>query len=75
MAQVTTDTLGERLVILRRRAGLSQQAAAELAGSSMAALSRYEHDQTEPTVRVLAALARLYGVTPNELLAFEATRR
>ncbi|MFF3466827.1 helix-turn-helix domain-containing protein [Streptomyces sp. NPDC001984] len=53
---------------LRRRAGLTLEAAARSAGLSPAHLSRLETGQRQPSLPMLLALARIYGTTVSELL-------
>ncbi|MER6461329.1 XRE family transcriptional regulator [Streptomyces sp. NPDC001228] len=53
---------------LRRRAGLTLEAAARDAGLSAAHLSRLETGQRQPSLPMLLALARVYGTTVSELL-------
>ncbi|MEU5667076.1 helix-turn-helix domain-containing protein [Streptomyces longwoodensis] len=57
-----------RLRDLRRRAGLTLEAAARSAGLSPAHLSRLETGQRQPSLPMLLALARIYGTTVAELL-------
>ncbi|MGW5327879.1 helix-turn-helix domain-containing protein [Streptomyces sp. NPDC004014] len=53
---------------LRRRAGLTLEAAARTAGLSPAHLSRLETGGRQPSLPMLLALARTYGTTVSELL-------
>ncbi|MFE2065346.1 helix-turn-helix domain-containing protein [Streptomyces sp. NPDC059467] len=53
---------------LRRRAGLTLEAAARDAGLSPAHLSRLETGQRQPSLPMLLALARIYGTTVSDLL-------
>ncbi|MEU6464272.1 XRE family transcriptional regulator [Streptomyces sp. NPDC046976] len=57
-----------QLRALRRRAGLTLEAAARDAGLSPAHLSRLETGQRQPSLPMLLALARIYGTTVSELL-------
>lgn len=57
---------------LRRRAGLTLEAAARSAGLSPAHLSRLETGQRQPSLPMLLALARVYGTTVSELLGERA---
>ncbi|MGW0883685.1 helix-turn-helix domain-containing protein [Streptomyces sp. NPDC002671] len=57
-----------QLRALRRRAGLTLEAAASSAGLSPAHLSRLETGQRQPSLPMLLALARIYGTTVSELL-------
>ncbi|MFF2210958.1 helix-turn-helix domain-containing protein [Streptomyces antibioticus] len=53
---------------LRRRAGLTLEAAARSASMSPAHLSRLETGRRQPSLPMLLALARVYGTTVSELL-------
>ncbi|MFF4492359.1 helix-turn-helix domain-containing protein [Streptomyces sp. NPDC001544] len=57
-----------QLRALRRRAGLTLEAAARTAGLSPAHLSRLETGGRQPSLPMLLALARVYGTTVSELL-------
>ncbi|PKV88992.1 XRE family transcriptional regulator [Streptomyces sp. TLI_146] len=57
-----------RLRDLRRRRGLTLEAAAPRAGLSPAHLSRLETGARQPSLPMLLALARTYGTTVSELL-------
>ncbi|MFJ9707679.1 helix-turn-helix domain-containing protein [Streptomyces sp. NPDC101234] len=61
-------SVAPRLRSLRRRAGLTLEAAAREAGLSPAHLSRLETGQRQPSLPMLLALARVYGTTVSELL-------
>lgn len=62
-------TLGETIQYYRKRAGLSQEALAELAGVSRQAVSKWELGDATPEVDKLLALAKAFGVTTDELLS------
>lgn len=64
-------TLGETIQYYRKRAGLSQEALAELAGVSRQAVSKWESDQTNPDVAYVAQMCRLLGVSSDWLLLGE----
>ncbi|MBZ6472699.1 helix-turn-helix domain-containing protein [Streptomyces griseocarneus] len=57
-----------QLRALRRRSGLTLEAAAALAGLSPAHLSRLETGRRTPSLPMLLALARAYGTTVSDLL-------
>lgn len=77
--------IAERLAARRKQAGLSQEALAEKLGVSRQAVSKWERSESSPDTDNLIALARLYGVSLDELLyvdesieddvAFEASDR
>lgn len=57
-----------RLIELRRKHGLSQEALAEKLGVSRQAVSKWERVESAPDTDNLIALAKLYGITIDELL-------
>ncbi|MGW0130511.1 helix-turn-helix domain-containing protein [Streptomyces sp. NPDC003299] len=64
-----------QLRALRRRAGLTLEAAARAAGLSAAHLSRLETGQRQPSLPMLLALARIYSTTVSELLGESVAER
>ena len=52
----------------RDRLGMSQEALAERLGVSRQAVSKWESGQSDPSTTNLLALAKLFGVRPEELL-------
>ena len=61
-------TLGERIASLRKEKGLSQEALGELVGVTRQAVSKWETGAADPSTANLLALAKLYGVSAEELL-------
>ena len=61
-------TIGKRIAALRKEKGLTQEELAQHMGVSGQAVSKWENDQTCPDISALAKLARLLGVTVDELL-------
>ena len=61
-------TLGERIQSYRKRAGLSQEALAEQLGVSRQAVSKWEVDAAQPELDKVVALAKLFGITTDQLL-------
>lgn len=57
-----------RLTALRKDKGLSQEELAEKLGVSRQAVSKWERAESSPDTDNLIALARLYGVTLDELI-------
>lgn len=57
-----------RIRELRKRAGLSQKDLAQLAGISQPAISQVENDTRPLTVDWMRTFARIFGVSPAELL-------
>ncbi len=61
-------TLGERIQSCRKRAGLSQEQLAERLGVSRQAVSKWESDAAQPELDKVVALARVFGITTDQLL-------
>ena len=61
-------TIGKRIAFLRKEKGLTQEDLAQPMGISPQAVSKWENDQTCPDISALPKLARLFGVTVDELL-------
>ena len=61
-------TIGKRIAHLRKEKGLTQEELAGHMGVSPQAVSKWENDQTCPDISALPKLARLFGVTVDELL-------
>ncbi len=62
---------GEKLNILRKNAGLTQEEVASHLGISPQAVSKWENDLSCPDIMLLPELAALYGKTVDELLSSE----
>lgn len=60
--------LNERIAAARRAAGMSQEQLGEALGVSRQAVSKWESGASDPSTVNLLALARLYGVSADELL-------
>ena len=61
-------TIGKHIAFLRKEKGLTQEELAQHMGISPQAVSKWENDQTCPDISALPKLARLFGVTVDELL-------
>ena len=61
-------TIGKRIAALRKEKGLTQEELASHMGVSPQAVSKWENDQTCPDISALPKLARLLGVSVDELL-------
>lgn len=64
-------TLGQRIQELRKARDLSQEALGEILGVSRQAISRWEMDGAVPEVDKLIQMAKLFGVSLNDLLRVE----
>lgn len=71
------DTMktGSYLAALRKDAGMTQQEVADRLGVSNKTISKWESGGGFPDIAILPALAELYGVTADDILAGEAVRQ
>ena len=60
--------LYEKLYELRRASGMSQEELAEKLGVSRQAVSKWESGASDPSTANLIAIAKLYGVSAEEIL-------
>ena len=70
------DTMktGSYLAALRKGAGMTQQELADRLGVSNKTISKWESGGGFPDIAILPALAELYGVTADDILAGETVR-
>jgi len=68
MKEVRVMTIGERIKIARRAAGLSQRALAEMVSMSAMAISKYERELDTPSSSVLLRLAQALDVKTEYFL-------
>ncbi len=61
-------TFGEKIQILRKQAGLSQENLAEKLNITRQTVSKWELDQSTPELEYIAKLADLYNVTTDYLI-------
>ena len=62
-------TIGKRIAALRREKNLKQDDLAQMLEVSPQAVSKWENDQTCPDISLLPDLARILGVSVDELLS------
>lgn len=60
--------LGARIAALRKAAGMSQAQLAEELKISASAVGMYEQGRREPSVEILAAIGRVFGVSLDFLV-------
>ena len=65
---VVCKSLGEALKENRVRCQMTQEFVAEHLGVSRQAVSKWENGTSDPSTSNLLALAKLYGISPEELL-------
>ena len=61
-------TLGQRISLYRKKLNISQEELGARLGVSRQAVSKWENDLSCPDITLLPQLARLFGVTTDELL-------
>ncbi len=64
-------SLGNRLLNLRKKEGLSQEEVADKLGVSRQTVSKWETDQSMPDFDKIVPLCKLYGISSDELLTGE----
>ena len=62
------QTLGSRIAELRRKKNMTQEELAAELGVTAQAVSKWENEHSCPDITLLPQLARLFGVTIDELL-------
>jgi transcriptional regulator with XRE-family HTH domain len=65
---LTTMSLAERLVILRKQKGLTQQALADALGLHITQVKRYEAGSSQPSLEALKKIAQTLRVTTDSLI-------
>lgn len=63
-----SNTFGNRLKALRKKAGLTQGKLADIIGVSLLTLFRWEKNERQPKVEDIKALAKALGVSEAQLL-------
>ena len=66
--QVIQKTLGETIKEHRNRCKMTQEFVAESLGVSRQAVSKWESGRSDPSTSNLLALAKLFGISAEELL-------
>ena len=61
-------SLGEAIRAHRTQRGMTQEYVAEQLGVSRQAVSKWEMGQSDPSTANLLALAKLFGISPAQLL-------
>ena len=61
---------GANVKRLRKQAGLSQEALADLAGLARSYMSEVEVGRRNPTLKIVAKIAGALGAEPSELLKY-----
>ena len=63
------ETIGKRIANLRKEKNLKQDNLAEMLNVSPQAVSKWENDLTCPDISILPSLAKVLGVSVDELLS------
>lgn len=66
--ETTKVTLGQAIKANRQRCQMTQEFVAEAIGVSRQAVSKWESGTSDPSTSNLIALAKLFGISPGELL-------
>ena len=61
-------TIGEKLIVLRNAAGMSQDALAEALSVSRQSVSKWETDQVQPQIEKVMQICKLFSVSADDLL-------
>ena len=67
-SEILRRSLGEVLKDHRMRCSMTQEFVAESLGVSRQAVSKWENGTADPSTSNLLKLAKLYGITPEELI-------
>jgi transcriptional regulator with XRE-family HTH domain len=67
-AEKYLKSLGERIVSLRKRQGLTQVQLAEKLGTEHAQIGRLERGETNSTIIILRRIAKELGISVSELV-------
>jgi transcriptional regulator with XRE-family HTH domain len=68
------SNFGERLVTLRKAAGLTQVQLARYLGTTQRAISYYENEASYPPAHIIADLAKALNISTDELMGISSTK-
>ena len=68
MDKTMNETFGQRFARLRKQRGLTQEELGEKLNISGQAVSKWESGKSDPSTTNLMALAKLFGLSPEDLL-------
>jgi transcriptional regulator with XRE-family HTH domain len=68
------ETMGQRLLRLRKARGLSQREAADRLGIDRSTISAYERNMRQPSYEILVRMVSVYKVSSDYLLGIEESR-
>ena len=75
MVNTILITLGNNIQRLRQSRGETLQELGDALHLTRSAVKNYENAEREPSLEIVAAIAEHYGVTVDELLRGDASRR
>ena len=65
--------IGNRIRELRKANNMTQEQLAEIIGISFQAVSKWENNIALPDISLVPTLARIFGVTTDEIFAYNLT--
>jgi transcriptional regulator with XRE-family HTH domain len=68
ITRLTTMSIAQRLVFLRKQKGLTQQALADAIGLHITQVKRYEAGSSQPSLEALKKIAQTLRVTTDSLI-------
>ena len=68
LSMIDVSIVGRNIAFLRRKQRMTQQDLAEAMNVSHQAVSKWEVGASDPSTSNLFALAKLFGITPEELI-------
>lgn len=68
------NSIGAKIAFYRKAKGMTQEELAEKLGVSPQAVSKWENDVACPDIQLLAPLAKIFGVSTDELLSAETVK-
>ena len=68
----TEITMGQRIAQRRKALNMTQENLAQRCGVTAQAVSKWEHDQSCPDISILPKLAKILGITADELISGQA---
>lgn len=67
------ETIGIRIMQIRKQKGMSQEALSDLAGINLRTLQRIEKDETTPHGNTLLMLCKALEIQPEEIISYGKT--
>lgn len=67
--------IGNKIKLLRKKNGLTQEQLAESIGVSFQAVSKWENDITLPDITLIPVIANYFGVSTDEILCYDSAEK